>query len=136
MGAAFCPIGIFGLVSSTIAESGIGALLGYARLLAVLLGHFSSLRWLLNPLLAYIKMRMNPYPLVFTTLAGKRSLCVLLPQFRGEYPGQYEFVPQARSGRRYVFRSIPLGATIQYSRRGDHDCAVLTLAATHTLQIQ
>ena len=34
----FAPLGIFGLVSSTIAETGFGALSGYVKLLAVLLG--------------------------------------------------------------------------------------------------
>ncbi|KAE9493424.1 dicarboxylate symporter family protein [Neisseria gonorrhoeae] len=41
----FAPLGIFGLVSSTIAETGFGALAGYAKLLAVLLGCMRLSRW-------------------------------------------------------------------------------------------
>ena len=36
------PIGVFGIVASTIAGAGLGALADYARLLAVLLGRYPS----------------------------------------------------------------------------------------------
>ncbi|CKL02224.1 serine/threonine transporter SstT [Neisseria meningitidis] len=45
----FAPLGIFGLVSSTIAETGFGALAGYAKLLAVLLGCMVFIALVVNP---------------------------------------------------------------------------------------
>ncbi|MCI4053961.1 cation:dicarboxylase symporter family transporter, partial [Klebsiella pneumoniae] len=64
----FAPLGIFGLVSSTIAETGFGALAGYAKLLAVLLGCMAFIALVVNPAIVWWKIRRNPYPLVFTCL--------------------------------------------------------------------
>ncbi|MBQ4421504.1 MAG: serine/threonine transporter SstT, partial [Schwartzia sp.] len=64
----FAPFGIMGLVADAIGESGLDALLGYARLLAVLLGAFFSVALIMNPLVVFLKTHKNPYPLVFTTL--------------------------------------------------------------------
>jgi serine/threonine transporter len=41
----FAPVGIFGLVSSTLATTGFGALWGYAQLLLVLIGCMPWWRW-------------------------------------------------------------------------------------------
>ena len=45
----FAPLGIFGLVASTLATSGFGALFGYAHLLAVLLGCMLFVALVMNP---------------------------------------------------------------------------------------
>ena len=64
----FAPFGIMGLVADAIGTSGVEALLGYAKLLAVLLGAFFSVALIMNPLIVWFKLKMNPYPLVLTTL--------------------------------------------------------------------
>ena len=62
------PLGIFGTVASTLAETGFGVLWGYAQLLMVLLGCMLLVALVLNPLIVYWKIRRNPYPLVFACL--------------------------------------------------------------------
>src|SRR5690606_15458610 len=47
----FAPIGIFGLVASTIADAGVDALRGYANLLMVLLGCMAFVALVVNPLI-------------------------------------------------------------------------------------
>ena len=64
----FAPFGIMGLVADAIGTSGVEALLGYAQLLAVLLGAFFSVALIMNPLIVWFKLGMNPYPLVLATL--------------------------------------------------------------------
>lgn len=64
----FAPLGIFGLVASTVAETGFGALASYAQLLAVLLGCMLFIALVVNPLIVWWKIRRNPYPLVLTCL--------------------------------------------------------------------
>ena len=64
----FAPFGIMGLVADAIGTSGIDALLSYGKLLAVLLGAFFSVALIMNPLIVWYKLKINPYPLVFTTL--------------------------------------------------------------------
>ncbi len=56
------PIGIFGLVAGTLAESGLQALLNYAQLLGVIVGCMLFVALVSNPLLVYLVTRQNPYP--------------------------------------------------------------------------
>ena len=64
----FAPLGIFGLVASTLAATGFGALWNYAQLLIVLVGCMLLVALVINPLLVWVKIRRNPYPLVFICL--------------------------------------------------------------------
>ena len=56
----FAPLGIFGLVGATLTESGLGALLGYGRLLLVIVGSMLFVAFVMNPLLVFWKLRTNP----------------------------------------------------------------------------
>ena len=56
----FAPLGIFGLVASTFAEAGAQALWGYAHLLAVLLGCMVFVALVINPLIVFLALRINP----------------------------------------------------------------------------
>ena len=49
----FAPLGIFGLVASTLATSGFGALLGYAHLLVVLIGCMLFVALVINPAIVF-----------------------------------------------------------------------------------
>ena len=62
------PIGIFGLVASTFATEGLGLLVNYAQLLVLLVGSMLFVALVLNPLIVWICIRKNPYPLTFQTL--------------------------------------------------------------------
>lgn len=64
----FAPLGIFGLVASILAETGFDELYKYAHLLVVLVSCMLIVALVINPLLAYLVMRKNPYQLVFTSL--------------------------------------------------------------------
>ncbi|MCF0253885.1 MAG: serine/threonine transporter SstT, partial [Duodenibacillus sp.] len=64
----FAPIGVFGLVASTLATEGFAALWGYARLLCVLIGCMIFVALVLNPLIVWLVARRNPYPLVLRCL--------------------------------------------------------------------
>ncbi|TBL26636.1 cation:dicarboxylase symporter family transporter, partial [Escherichia coli] len=62
------PIGIFGLVSSTIATTGFKALAGYLPVLLVLIGCMLFVALVVHPLIVFWKIRRNPYPLVLACL--------------------------------------------------------------------
>jgi serine/threonine transporter len=62
------PVGIFGLVANTIAQTGLEALAGYTHLLSVLVGSMLVVALVVNPVIVFIKTRENPYPLVLTCL--------------------------------------------------------------------
>ncbi|MDO6575149.1 cation:dicarboxylate symporter family transporter, partial [Staphylococcus pasteuri_A] len=54
------PIGIFGLVANTIAQTGFSVLLGYSQLLMVLIGSMLLIALVMNPILVFYKIRRNP----------------------------------------------------------------------------
>ena len=58
------PIGIMSLVFATISENGIGILSDYALLILVLVGTMAFIALVINPLIGFVVMRQNPYPLV------------------------------------------------------------------------
>ncbi|WP_157724292.1 cation:dicarboxylate symporter family transporter, partial [Salmonella enterica] len=60
----FAPIGIFGLVSSTLAITGFSILWGFTHLLVALIGSLLLVALVVNPLLAFWQILRNPYPLV------------------------------------------------------------------------
>ena len=62
------PFGIMGLVANAIGASGLGALLGYVKILGVLLAAFFGVALIMNPLIVYFQIHRNPYPLIWTTL--------------------------------------------------------------------
>jgi len=64
----FAPLGIFGLVASTLSETGFGELFNYAHLLLVLVSCMLIVALVINPLLAFLVMRKNPYPLIMVSL--------------------------------------------------------------------
>ncbi|SPY31921.1 serine/threonine transporter SstT [Neisseria gonorrhoeae] len=107
----FAPLGIFGLVSSTIAETGFGALAGYAKLLAVLLGCMAFIALAVNPAIVWWKIRRNPYPLVLPACA-KAACMPSLPVLPPPISREYGFGEKAGAARRHLFDFHPVGATV------------------------
>lgn len=116
----FAPLGIFGLVSSTLATTGFETLWGYAQLLLVLVGCMLLVALVINPLLVFWKIRRNPYPLVLTCLRESGVLRVLHPQLRRQHSSEYGAVREAESGSRYLFGLYSTGGDHQYGWRGNH----------------
>ncbi|MCL6262640.1 serine/threonine transporter SstT [Craterilacuibacter sp. RT1T] len=130
----FAPLGIFGLVASTLAESGFGALLGYAKLLAVLLGSMLIVALVLNPLIVFWKIRRNPFPLVFTCLKESGITAFFTRSSAANIPVNMELCKKLGLHEDTYAVSIPLGATINMGGAAI-TITILALAAVHTLGI-
>ncbi len=128
---AFAPVGIFGLVSSTIASNGISAFLGYLHLLAVLLGAMFIVAFVLNPLIVYIKTKENPYPLVFRCLRESGISAFFTRSSAANIPVNMSLCEKLGVNKELYSVSIPLGATINMAGAAI-TITVLTLAAAHT----
>ncbi len=72
---SFAPFGIMGLIFNVIYTSGLKALLSYGRLILVLVGSMAFVAFIMNPIIVFLCIRKNPYPLVFKCLAKIRSSC-------------------------------------------------------------
>ncbi|HCY62165.1 MAG TPA: serine/threonine transporter SstT [Oxalobacteraceae bacterium] len=130
----FAPLGIFGLVGSTLATSGFGALLGYLHLLLVLVGCMLLVALVLNPLIVYWKIRRNPYPLVFTCLRESAITAFFTRSSAANIPVNMRLAERLGLHEDTYSISIPLGATINMAGAAI-TITVLTLAAVHTLGI-
>lgn len=128
------PIGIFGLVSATLATSGFAALWGYAQLLVVLIGSMLFVALVLNPLLVFWKIRRNPFPLVFTCLRESGVTAFFTRSSAANIPVNMALCEKLNLDRDTYSVSIPLGATINMAGAAI-TITVLTLAAVHTLGI-
>ena len=62
------PFGILGLVFKTISDKGIASLANYGVLLGLLIATMAFVALIVNPLIAFLFMRKNPYPLVLKCL--------------------------------------------------------------------
>ena len=130
----FAPFGIMGLVANAIAESGVGALIGYMQLLAVLLGAFFTVALIMNPLIVYLHIHRNPYPLVWATLRESGLYAFFTRSSAANIPVNLSLCERLGLNKETYSISIPLGATINMSGAAI-TIAVLSLAAAHTLGI-
>jgi serine/threonine transporter len=131
---SFAPLGIFGLVASTLVTSGFGALLGYLHLLTVLIGCMLFVALVVNPLIVFWKLRRNPYPLVFTCLRESGITAFFTRSSAANIPVNLELSKRLGLHEDTYSVSIPLGATINMAGAAI-TITVLTLAAVHTLGI-
>ncbi len=116
----FAPVGIFGLVSSTLATTGFSTLWGYAHLLVVLIGCMLLVALVVNPLLVFWKIRRNPYPLVFACLRESGVYAFFTRSSAANIPVNMALCEKLNLDRDTYSVSIPLGATINYGRRGNY----------------
>jgi serine/threonine transporter len=129
------PIGIFGIVASTIAEAGFGALVGYANLLALLLGCMLTMALVVNPLIVFLRMRRNPYPLVFTCLRESGITAFFMRSSAANIPVNMELCRRMNLDEETYSVTIPVGATVNMAGAAI-TITVMTLAAVNTLGIE
>ena len=130
----FAPLGIFGLVAATLGESGLDALLGYGRLVVVLVGCMLFVALVTNPLIVFWKTRRNPYPLILTCLRESGITAFFTRSSAANIPVNLELCKRMGLHEDTYAISIPLGATINMAGAAI-TITVMTLAATHTLGI-
>ncbi|MEQ1069559.1 serine/threonine transporter SstT [Acinetobacter lwoffii] len=131
---SFAPLGIFGLVAVTFAESGLDTLTSYAHLLAVLLGTMVFVALVINPLLVALMTRNNPYPLVFTCLRESGITAFFTRSSAANIPVNLDLAKRLGVKESTSSIAIPLGATINMAG-ASVTITVLSLAAVNTLGI-
>ena len=128
------PLGIFGIVAGTFAESGFSALQQYAHLIAVLVGCMVFVALVVNPLIVWTQTRRNPYPLVLTCLRESAVTAFFTRSSAANIPVNLALAKKLQLDEDTYTISIPLGATINMAGAAI-TISVLSLAAAHTLNI-
>ena len=128
------PLGVFGIVASTLASTGLGALTDYLRLLAVLVGAMLFVALVVNPLIVLLVSRRNPYPLVLTCLRESGITAFFTRSSAANIPVNMVLCKKLGLHEETYSVAIPLGATINMAGAAV-TISVLTLAAVNTLGI-
>lgn len=128
------PVGIFGLVAGSIAQSGLQVLLGYSRLLLVLVSAMLAVALLVNPLMVAILTRRNPYPLVWQCLRNSGLNAFFTRSSAANIPVNLALCKRLGLPELTYSLSIPLGATVNMAGAAV-TINILTMAAAHTVGI-
>ncbi|SPY07862.1 serine/threonine transporter SstT [Oligella urethralis] len=129
------PFGVFGIVASTVAATGLSSLLSYAKLVVVLVAAMAFVALVVNPIIVWFKIRQNPYPLVMQCLAESGLMAFFSRSSAANIPVNMDLAKKLGLRQETYSVSIPLGATINMAGAAI-TIAVLTLAAVHTLGIE
>lgn len=128
----FAPFGIFGIVSSTLATTGLEAFAGYLQLLAVLVGTMFFIALVVNPILVWWCIRRNPYPYTLMTLRESGVSAFFTRSSAANIPVNLEICRRLGIPESTYSISIPVGATVNMQGAAI-TITVLTLAGVHTL---
>ncbi|MBY6086155.1 serine/threonine transporter SstT [Priestia flexa] len=129
------PLGIMGLVFEALVTNGLSALLDYGKLLVVLLGCMFFIALVVNPIIVFINIRKNPYPLVLQCLRESGITAFFTRSSAANIPVNMNLCKKLDLDKDTYSVSIPLGATINMAGAAV-TISVLTLAAVNTLGIE
>ena len=128
------PFGIMGLVYSTVSTNGLEIFTKYGRLLALLVGCMLAVALVVDPLIAFIYLKRNPYPLVFRCLRESGITAFFTRSSAANIPVNMALCEKLGLDKDMYSVSIPLGATINMDGAAI-TITVMTLCAAHTLGI-
>ena len=129
------PFGILGLVYTNVATNGLSIFTDYGRLLALLVGCMAAVALIVDPLLAAIVLRRNPYPLVWRCLKNSGITAFFTRSSAANIPVNMELCEKLGLDPDMYAVSIPLGATINMDGAAI-TIAVMSLAAANTVGVQ
>ena len=130
----FAPIGIMGLVFTSVSQSGIGIFTEYGQLILLLVGCIAFVAFVTDPIISAVALRRNPYPLVFTCLRESGITAFFSRSSAANIPVNMRLCERLGLDRDFFSISIPLGATINMEGAAI-TITVMTLAVCHTMGI-
>lgn len=131
---ACAPFGILGLVFTTISETGIAGFATYGKVLIVLVSCMFGVALILNPLIVFLTIRQNPYPLVFKCLKESAITAFFTRSSAANIPVNMELCESLGLNEDTYSVSIPLGATVNMAGAAI-TITTMALAAVNTLGI-
>ena len=130
----FAPFGIMGLVFVTVSETGVKSLLSYGHIILVLVACMLVVAFIVNPVIVFLNIRQNPYPLVLKCIKDSGIMAFFTRSSAANIPVNMTLCRNLGLDEKQYSVSIPLGATINMAGAAV-TITVLTLAAANTLGI-
>lgn len=128
------PFGILGLVFSTVSENGLNIFASYSKLLALLVGSMLAVALIVDPLIAALYLKRNPYPLVFRCLKESGLTAFFTRSSAANIPVNMALCERLGLDKDFYSVSIPLGATINMDGAAI-TITIMTLAVANTLGV-
>ena len=128
------PFGIMGLVFTNVSGNGLAIFTDYGKLLVLLVGCMLAVALIVDPLIAFIVLRRNPYPLVLRCLRQSGITAFFTRSSAANIPVNMELCEELGLDKEMYSVSIPLGATINMDGAAI-TISVMTLAAANTVGI-
>ena len=129
------PFGIMGLVFTNVADNGLSAFTKYGSLLLLLVGTMLLMVLVFGPLVIFIFLRRNPYPLVYRCFKESGLTAFFTRSSAANIPVNMQLCEKLGLDKDMYSVSIPLGATINMDGAAI-TITIMTLAAANTLGIQ
>ena len=130
----FAPFGILGLVFSSVSENGLEVFTTYGQLLLLLVGCMLANTLVFNPLISFLMLKENPYPLLFTCLKESGLNAFFTRSSAANIPINMALCKKLGLDEDFYSVSIPLGATINMDGAAV-TITVMTMAVAHTMGI-
>lgn len=131
---AFAPFGVCGLVYTAVSTSGLEIFTEYGKLIAVLVAVMAIIALVTNPLLVWLNVHENPFPLVLRCLKDSAIMAFFTRSSAANIPVNMELCRNLGLNKDTYSVSIPLGATINMAG-ACVTITVLSLAAATTMGI-
>lgn len=131
---SLAPFGVLGLVYASVSENGAEIFVEYGQLIAVLVGCMLIVALIIYPLIVFVCIRKNPYPLALRCLKDSGLTAFFTRSSAANIPVNMELCRKMGLDKDTYSVSIPLGATINMGGAAV-TIAVMTMAAANTLGI-
>ena len=128
------PFGILGLVFSAVSENGLEIFVDYGHLLVVLVGCMFAMALIVNPLITFLFLHRNPYPLVWKCLKISGVTAFFTRSSAANIPVNMELCKDMGLDEDFYSVSIPLGATINMEGAAI-TITVMAMSVAYTLGI-
>lgn len=130
----FAPFGILGLVFSSVSESGMEIFTDYGKLLLLLVGCMCCTALVVNPFIAWLHIRRNPYPLYWQCLKESGVNAFFTRSSAANIPINLDLCKRLGLDEEFYSVSIPLGSTVNMNGAAV-TITVLSLAVAHTVGV-
>lgn len=124
------PFGIMGLVFTNVVSNGLAIFTQYGKLLLLLVGTMLFMALVINPIIIFIYLRCNPYPLVFRCLRESGLTAFFTRSSAANIPVNMAMCEKLGLDKDFYSVSIPLGATINMDGTAIYQCVATIFLAT------
>ena len=128
------PFGILGLVFDSIASGGLAVYADYGKLILLLAGTMATVALVINPLIVFLILRRNPYPLVLRCIRESGITAFFMRSSAANIPVNMRLCERLGLEKDVYSISIPLGSTINMDGAAVV-ITIMTLTAVRTLGI-